>query len=167
MEANKPVDSTQIFAKEILKGQVAIVTGGSNGGMLKQTVEAFLKHSIKAVVMMSRSQEKITKVASELSQFGTCEGFAGDVRKFEDCEKVVKYTVEKYGRVDILVNGAAGNFLAQAEKLSTNGFKTVMEIDTIGTFNMSKAAYVGAMKAQKSGNIVNFSAELHWNGSIF
>ena len=64
-----------------------------------------------------------------------------------------------------MVNGAAGNFLASAEKLSTNGFKTVMEIDTLGTFNMSKAAFNNSMKANRSGNIINISALLHWNGT--
>lgn len=61
----------------------------------------------------------------------------GDVRKIEDCRRVVSNTVEKFGGVHVLVNGAAGNFLASAEKLSTNGIRTVLEIDTIGTFNMS------------------------------
>ena len=65
------------------------------------------------------------------------------------------------------MNGAAGNFLASASKLSTNGFRTVMEIDTLGTFNMSKEVFNQAMKAQGSGTIINISASLHWNGSVF
>ena len=73
--------------------------------------------------------------------------------------------MQRFGKIDILVNGAAGNFLASAEKLSTNGFKTVMEIDTIGTFNMSKAVFNNSMKANRSGNIINISALLHWNGT--
>ena len=64
------------------------------------------------------------------------------------------------------MNGAAGNFLASAGKLSTKGFKTVMEIDTVGTFNMSKAVFVNSMKENKSGNIMNLSAVTHWNGSL-
>ena len=62
------------------------------------------------------------------------------------CEKAVKSVLEEFGSIDILVNGAAGNFLASASKLSTNGFRTVMEIDTIGTFNMSKEVFNQAMK---------------------
>jgi len=76
----------------------------------------------------------------------------------------VKQVVERFGKLDILINGAAGNFLATAEKLSTNGFKTVIEIDTMGTFNMSKAAFNNAFKQRKSGNVINISATLHWNG---
>lgn len=50
---------------------------------------------------------------------------------------MVANVVAKFGRIDVLINGAAGNFLASAEKLSTNGIKKVLEIDTVGTFNMS------------------------------
>jgi len=73
--------------------------------------------------------------------------------------------MKEFGRIDILVNGAAGNFLATAEKLNAKGFKTVMEIDTLGTFNMSRAVFINAMKAQKSGVIINISATIHWNGT--
>ena len=56
----------------------------------------------------------------------------GDVRKIEDCRKVVQNTIDKFGAVNILINGAAGNFLASAERISTNGVRTVLEIDTLG-----------------------------------
>lgn len=72
--------------------------------------------------------------------------------------------MKMYGKIDILVNGAAGNFLASAAKLSAKGFKTVMEIDTLGTFNMSRAVFNEAFKG-KGGSIINISAALHWNGS--
>lgn len=62
----------------------------------------------------------------------------GDVRKYEACEAMVAGAVAKFGRLDILVNCAAGNFLAAPEQLSSNGFRTVLEIDTLGTFNMCK-----------------------------
>lgn len=90
---------------------------------------------------------------------------AGDVRNYDSCAGVVKQVVEQFGRVDILVNGAAGNFLASAEKMSSNAFKTVMEIDTLGTFHMSKAAFTLSMKANRSGVVINISALLHWNGT--
>jgi len=117
---------------------------------------------------MSRKAEKLIAVAAELdavSQTGTCLAIPGDVRDFDSCANVVRQVIERFGKVDILVNGAAGNFLASAEKLSTNGFRTVMEIDTLGTFNMSKAVFIHSMKAKRSGCIINISAELHWNGS--
>jgi len=72
--------------------------------------------------------------------------------------------VKKFGRLDVLINGAAGNFLASASKISTNGFRTVLEIDTLGTFNMSQAAFKGFM-GENGGVIINITASLHWNGT--
>jgi peroxisomal 2,4-dienoyl-CoA reductase len=120
MEASQPM-----FHPDLLKGKVAIVTGGSRGGMLKEIALQFLKHNAKAVVLMSRNAEKNGEVAKELSAFGTCHSEPGDVRKMADCQRVVENVIAKFGAVNILVNGAAGNFLASASKLSSNGFKTV------------------------------------------
>ena len=61
------------------------------------------------------------------------------------------------------MNGAAGNFLASASKLSTNGFRTVFEIDALGTFNMSQACFNGYLR-EHGGVIINISAALHWSG---
>lgn len=68
------------------------------------------------------------------------------------------------GSIDILVNGAAGNFLASFDNLSVNAFKTVMEIDAFGTFIVSKAVFTHAMK-KNGGVIINISAGLHYNGT--
>ena len=114
---------------------------------------------------MSRNAEKNGAVAKELCAFGVCHSEPGDVRKPEDCKRVVQNTIEKFGKVDILVNGAAGNFLATADKISANGFKTVLEIDTLGTFSMSQAVFNGYMKQNGGGVIINISAALHWSGS--
>ncbi|TNV76687.1 hypothetical protein FGO68_gene1144 [Halteria grandinella] len=152
------------FSPELLKGQVAIVTGGSRGGMLKEIAQAYLQHGCKAIILMSRNAEKNGEVVKELSKFGTCHSEPGDVRKSEDCLRVARRAVELYGRIDILVNGAAGNFLASAAKLSTNGFRTVLEIDTIGTFNMSQAVFNTYFNTH-GGVIINISAALHWAGS--
>jgi len=154
-----------MFSPELLNGKVAIITGGSRGGMLKEIAKQFLLHKAKAVVLMSRNAEKNGAVAKELSAFGVCHSEPGDVRKPEDCKRVVQNTVEKFGRVDILVNGAAGNFLASADKISANGFKTVLEIDTLGTFLMSQSVFNGFMKQNGGGVIINISAALHWSGS--
>lgn len=156
--------SQALFHPELLKGKVAIITGGSRGGMLKEIAKQYLVHKAKAVVLMSRNAEKNAAVAKELSEFGVCHSEAGDVRKPEDCKRVIQKTLELFGRIDILVNGAAGNFLASASQLSTNGFRTVLEIDTLGTFNMAQAVFNGFMR-DNGGVIINISASLHWSGS--
>jgi peroxisomal 2,4-dienoyl-CoA reductase len=81
------------------------------------------------------------------------------VRNYEEVEKAIAQTVEKFGKIDIVVNGAAGNFLCWAEELSSNGFGTVIDIDTKGTFNVCRAA-IAELKKTK-GQILNISATLH------
>jgi peroxisomal 2,4-dienoyl-CoA reductase len=90
---------------------------------------------------------------------------AGDVRKPEDMENAVKATVEKFGRIDFLINGAAGNFLAPFQGLSYNAFKTVIDIDVLGTFNLTKAASEYLKKTK--GSIINVSATLYYTGVPF
>lgn len=76
----------------------------------------------------------------------------------------MKTITEKHGEIDILVNGAAGNFLCPFEKLSPNAFRNVLMIDTVGTFLLSKFTVQYAMK--KGGVIINITANLHHNGTI-
>jgi len=73
--------------------------------------------------------------------------------------------VKHFGRLDILINGAAGNFLCSAADLSSNAFQTVIAIDLLGTFNMSRAAFQ-ALSASK-GCIINISATLHYGATIY
>lgn len=134
--------------------------------MLKDIAQGYLQHGAKAVVLMSRSVDKLQSVCQELSQYGTCVAEPGDVRKMEDCKRVVSNTINKYGSVNILINGAAGNFLASAEKISSNGVRTVLEIDTLGTFNMCQSVFNGYMK-KNGGLIINVTANLHWSGTVF
>lgn len=80
-------------------------------------------------------------------------------------EQAVAKAIEKFGRIDYLINGAAGNFLAPFENLSYNAFRTVIEIDLLGTFNLTKAT-LEHLKASK-GAIINVSATLHYKGMPF
>jgi len=83
-----------------------------------------------------------------------------DVRKIEDLEKAVDYFLDKVGgKIDILINGAAGNFLSSFENITPNGFKTVIDIDLIGTFNATKVLYNKSLK-KNGGSIINISARL-------
>ncbi len=89
---------------------------------------------------------------------------AGDVRKPADVDAVIAQTVEAFGRLDVLVNGAAGNFVCLAENLSPNGFGTVVDIDLKGTFNVSRAAFPFLKK--QGGAVLNISATLQLLGTI-
>jgi len=152
------------FKTNILSGQVALISGGGSG--INLGIAKILGLHGAKIVIMGRRKEVLDKATAEMSKQGiTCLGVQGDVRKYEDCQRVVEATIAKYGRLDILVNGAAGNFLASAEDLAPKGLKTVLEIDTLGTFHMSKAAFPSLK--QKGGVIINISATIHYTATHF
>lgn len=152
------------FRPDLLEGKVALVTGGGTG-ICRGITEALLRHGCDATIV-SRKVDVLESTAAELqTQTGrTCLAVAADVRKPETIEAAIDRTLDRFGRLDILINGAAGNFLAPAAALSYNAYRTVMEIDALGTFNASKAAFTKAF-AEKGGNIVNISATLHYRGT--
>jgi len=92
---------------------------------------------------MSRKAEKNQAIADGINAEAkvsspVCFSMPGNVIQMEDCKKVVAEAVKRFGQIDILVNGAAGNFMATADKLSSGGIRRVIEIDTLGTFHMSQ-----------------------------
>src|SRR5207245_10819395 len=89
---------------------------------------------------------------------------AADVRDPAAVNEAVSAIAAELGRIDILINGAAGNFICLAENLSPNGFGTVVDIDLKGTFNMSRAA-LPHLKGQR-GSVVNISATLPYPGTM-
>jgi peroxisomal 2,4-dienoyl-CoA reductase len=86
-----------------------------------------------------------------------------DVRDYKAVSDAIASTVERFGKIDIVVNGAAGNFLCKAEELSANGFGVVVDIDTKGTFNVCRAAFDELKKSK--GQILNISATLHYSAT--
>ena len=122
-----------------LAGKVAFVAGGSSGinlGIAKRFAAAGAK-----VAIISRSPEKIEAAAKEVAAFGPCIGMAADVRDYAAVEAALKRTHDEFGPIDIVLSGAAGNFVAPALGMSANGFKTVVDIDLIGTFNVLRASF--------------------------
>lgn len=117
------------------------------------------------MAISSRRVEHLEPTAADIARLGVhTVALAGDVRKPEDVAAVVSGAVDAFGRLDILVNGAAGNFVALAENLSPNGFGTVVDIDLKGTFNMCREA-LPHLKA-KGGAILNISATLQLLGTV-
>ncbi|KAM9817262.1 peroxisomal 2,4-dienoyl-CoA reductase [(3E)-enoyl-CoA-producing] [Neosynchiropus ocellatus] len=154
---------THIYSPDLLKNQVAFITGGGSGIGLR-IAEIFMRHGCDTVIA-SRNMEKLTEAAKKLSAVSgrKCLPLCIDVRKPETIVDAVDETLKEFGRLDILINNAAGNFLCPASALSFNAFKTVLEIDTIGTFNASKAVFDKWFK-DHGGNIVNISATLPYRG---
>lgn len=149
----------QVFNTDILQGKVAFVTGGGTG-ITGGVARAFAEHGAKLAIT-SRKEENLAAMKAEVEALGgECFTIAADVRDYEAVERAIAVTVEHYGKIDIVVNGAAGNFLCAADQLSSNGFGTVVDIDTKGTFNVCRAAFE-ALKESK-GQILNISATLHY-----
>ena len=161
------VNST-VYKDNLFKNKVLIMSGGTSK-MLLQAAEDFMSLG-GSVALLSRKPEELEKAANNLnslfkSSVGKAKGYKADVRKTEELEKVVDQVIADFGRIDILINGAAGNFLSEAEMLSTNGFRTVIEIDTIGTFSLSRICYKKWFK-KHGGSIINISASLHYLGTL-
>lgn len=151
-----------VFQPDLLKGQTALITGGGTG-ICRGIALSLARHGC-SVAITSRSAEHLEPTVEELRALGVpAVSVAGDVRDPEAADRAVQQTVELGGGLDILVNGAAGNFLCFAEELSPNGFGSVVDIDLKGTFHMSKAA-LPHLKRQ-GGVILNISATLHYAGT--
>jgi len=158
-------DKISFFKPDVLQGRVALITGGGSG-IGFEIASQFGKFGAKGVVIMGRRQHFLDDAVKELEAHGVkAQGVAGDIRKPEDCAAAVKRAVDTFGSLDVLVNAAAGNFLAVAEQLSPGGFKTVMDIDALGTFNMAHAAFEPLKASQFGGVITNITATLHYTST--
>lgn len=120
-----------------------------------------MRHGANAAIM-GRKADRLSKAASDLSSATRrkCIATPGDVRNFEDVQKAVEETVKQFGRLDYVICGAAGNFLAPIEGISPKGFKTVQEIDLMGTYNTVKATLDHLKKSH--GAYIHVSATLHY-----
>jgi NAD(P)-dependent dehydrogenase (short-subunit alcohol dehydrogenase family) len=144
-----------VFAADLLAGQAAFVTGGGSG--IGAGIAKMLARQGARVGLLGRRQEKLDAVAEEIrAAGGEARPFAADVRDYAALERAIGGAVAAFGRLDLLVNSAAGNFLAPAASLSANGFRAVIDIDLCGTFNACRAAF--AHLAETHGNIVNITA---------
>ena len=153
---------TSPFRPDLLAGRAALVTGGATGLGL-EVAHAFGEHGAR-VAICSRKEDNLRAAVEELEAAGFDAMYAVcDVRRYDEVTAAVGAVLERFGRLDVLVNNAAGNFPVPITGLSANGFKAVVDIDLAATFNVSKAAYE-AWLAEHGGSIVNVSAAIQYRG---
>ena len=143
------------FSKQLFKGKTVFITGGGSGinlGIAKNFAAVGAN-----VAICGRTAEKLDNAAVELRALGAkvCTAVA-DVREMAALEAALAKTKTELGSVDVLICGAAGNFLVPAEQLSANGFRTVIDIDLMGAFNASRAAF--SQLQETKGSIIFISA---------
>ncbi len=153
---------TSVFRPGLLDGQVALVTGGGTG--IGFGISQLLAALGAQVVMASRKPDHLENAVSQItSRGGKASMVLLDVRDQERVKAVVDGVAAEYGRLDLLVNNAAGNFYAPSATLSPNAWRSVLEIDLFGTFYCSQAVYPHMAK-QGGGRIVSTSMTLHYRG---
>lgn len=153
-----------MFIPNLLKGQVAIVTGGGTG--LGLAIAKRLGELGARIVIGSRNSENLEKGSAELRHAGLDSlAVQVDVRNPEQVDEMVQRTIRHFGRIDILINNAAGNFVVKAEELSPNGWNAVIGIVLNGSFYCSRAVGQHMIARGGGGAIVSILANYVWTGS--
>ncbi|MDO9038484.1 MAG: SDR family oxidoreductase, partial [Lutibacter sp.] len=151
-----------------LKDQVIVVTGGGSG--LGKAMTTYFLELGAHVVITSRNMEKLEKAKIELEEKtgGTVLAVQCDVRNYTEVEAVLQATLDKFGKVDGLLNNAAGNFISPTERLSANAFDTVIDIVLKGSKNCTLAfgKHWIDIKQPKS-TILNIVTTYAWTGSAY
>ena len=146
-------DST--FRPDLLAGKHALITGGGSGINLG-IAQSFAAHGC-AVTLLGRNLDKAQRAAQGIVQAGgRALGVSADVRDYPAMEAAVAQAVAEFGALDIVLAGAAGNFPAPVDGISPNGFRTVVDIDLIGTYHTIKAA--APHLNTPGGNVLSISA---------
>ncbi|MBS1831326.1 MAG: SDR family oxidoreductase [Acidobacteria bacterium] len=128
---------SSVFQPNLLAGKTAFVTGGSSG-ICFTMAQQFAAHGAN-VAILGRNPEKLAAAIKDIG--GSALSYSADVRQYDAVENALRQAHDAFGPIDILIAGAAGNFPAPVLGMSANGFKAVIDIDLLGTFNTCRAAH--------------------------
>ncbi|HSI82094.1 MAG TPA: SDR family oxidoreductase [Solirubrobacterales bacterium] len=151
---------SRIFAPGLLDGQVCIVSGAGTG--LGRATAVELARLGASVIGCGRRPEPLAEMVADVRELGGhAEAEAMDIRDDEAVERLIDGALERRGRIDLLVNNAGGQFLSPAEAISPKGFRTVIELNVVGTWLMTHAAATKAFIPQRSGKVVSVTISPH------
>jgi NAD(P)-dependent dehydrogenase (short-subunit alcohol dehydrogenase family) len=143
-----------MYQRDLLKGRTILITGGGTG--LGKSMALRFAELGASLFLVGRREELLADVAREIKTTGARAGyFPGDIRNFSTVESAVAAAEKEFGRIDSLVNNAAGNFIARTEKLSPNAFNAVIGIVLQGTFHCTLALGRRWIETNQPGNILN------------
>jgi len=158
-----------MFDPRILAQRSILVTGGGSGLGLAMA-KAFASHGAK-VTIAGRKRERLESAVKEIAaaarEGGEAELFAADIRNPEEVEKLVSFAVGRFGKVDGLVNNAAGNFLATSEDLTPNGFDAVVRTVLHGSVYCTLEVGRHLLATKQPGAIVSIVTTYAWTGTAF
>lgn len=160
--------SKKMLRDGALEGKTIVVTGGGSG-LGKSMTRYFLELGAQ-VAITSRDLEKLKQTAAELeSETGSrCLPLQCDVRDYQQVEAMLQAVIEAFGKVDVLLNNAAGNFISPTERLSANAFDTIIDIVLKGTKNCTLAfGKHWIATGQKNTNVLNIVTTYAWTGSAY
>ncbi|MES2543801.1 MAG: SDR family oxidoreductase [Bacteroidota bacterium] len=160
--------SAKMLRDNALENKVIVVTGGGSG-LGKAMTKYFMELGAK-VVITSRDLEKLQNTATELEleTSGKCLPLQCDVRHYDQVEAMLQETLKAFGKVDVLLNNAAGNFISPTERLSANAFDTVIDIVLKGSKNCTLAFGKHWIDTkQESSTILNIVTTYAWTGSAY
>jgi len=152
---------------DALKGKTIIITGGGTG--LGKAMGTYFLQLGANLVITSRKLDVLQKTASEMEAHtsGRVLAVKCDVRNYEEVENVLKEAIGAFGRIDALLNNAAGNFISPTERLSANAFSTIIDIVLKGSVNCSLALGKYWIKEKIAGNILNIVTTYAFTGSAY
>jgi NAD(P)-dependent dehydrogenase (short-subunit alcohol dehydrogenase family) len=154
-----------MFTADALSGKTVLVTGGGSGLGLAMT-RRFLELGAR-VAIVGRSADRLDEAARSLAAGEKLATRVCDVRNDQAVHDAIGALWSDFGPIDVIVNNAAGNFLAPTEDLSPNGFDAVVKIVLYGSFNVSVAAARQWIEAERPGTILNILTTYAWTGSAF
>jgi citronellol/citronellal dehydrogenase len=151
---------SEIFAHGLLDSKVALITGGGTG--LGRGTALELARCGASVMVVGRREEPLRRAVEQIgAEGGSAEWVTGDVRSPEDADRLVRAVLDRYGRLDVLVNNAGGQYFTPAEAIAAKGWRAVWRLNVDGTLHLAHAAYELAMGPAGSGTIVNVTLSPH------